>query len=88
MDSPRIEIDARGDKWWYLGDNLHRTDGPAVELASGSKQWYVEVVEKIISPTSSRNPYKVDQENAKINRKNKQTAQQQKLVKQQADMAF
>jgi ribosomal protein S17 len=70
----------------YAGDGLIHPNEPIQTVFF--QRSYVEVVEKIISPTSSRNPYKVDQENAKINRKNKQTAQQQKLVKQQADMAF
>jgi len=35
------EIDASGDKHWYLNDKLHRTDGPAVVGAHGAKCWYL-----------------------------------------------
>ncbi len=28
-----------GTKEWYLNDELHREDGPAVEDADGSKEW-------------------------------------------------
>jgi hypothetical protein len=30
----------RGDKW-NLKNKLHREDGPAVEFASGYKEWYL-----------------------------------------------
>ena len=30
-----------GNKYWYLNDNLHREDGPAIEFADGSKAWYL-----------------------------------------------
>ena len=26
--------------YWYQNGNLHRTDGPAVEWASGTREWY------------------------------------------------
>ena len=29
-----------GHKHWYQNGKLHRTDGPAVELADGEKYWY------------------------------------------------
>jgi len=31
---------ADGDKAWYLNDELHREDGPAIEYADGDKIWY------------------------------------------------
>jgi hypothetical protein len=31
---------SRGDKFWYQDDQLHRTDGPAIEYAGGDKMWY------------------------------------------------
>lgn len=35
------EIDEYGDKHWYNEQNqLHRTDGPAVEYANGLKSWH------------------------------------------------
>ena len=36
-----VEVKDNGDKFWCLKDKLHREDGPAVELASGSKYWYL-----------------------------------------------
>jgi len=30
-----------GRKEWYLNGDLHRTDGPAVELPNGAKEWYL-----------------------------------------------
>tara|TARA_R110000851_G_scaffold328860_1_gene500255 strand:- start:1040 stop:1318 length:279 start_codon:yes stop_codon:yes gene_type:complete len=39
MDNP--EIDQYGDKYWYdTNGEYHRTDGPAIEYASGTKIWY------------------------------------------------
>jgi hypothetical protein len=36
-----VKVYANGHKAWYLDDNLHREDGPAVELANGGKCWYL-----------------------------------------------
>ena len=36
-----LVIDKYGDKWWYKDDELHRTDGPAVERAGGWKDWFL-----------------------------------------------
>jgi hypothetical protein len=36
---------SRGDKFWYQKDLFHRIDGPAVELASGYKRWYLNGVQ-------------------------------------------
>ena len=30
-----------GDKVWYLNGKYHREDGPAVEYASGYKEWWL-----------------------------------------------
>jgi hypothetical protein len=30
-----------GNKYWYLNDQLHREDGPAIEHVSGNKAWYL-----------------------------------------------
>ena len=32
-------IDSNGTKHWYLNNQLHRVDGPAIEYISGSKVW-------------------------------------------------
>jgi hypothetical protein len=40
-----IKIDEDGDKFYYRDKAMtvfHRTDGPAVEHADGSKFWYVD----------------------------------------------
>jgi hypothetical protein len=34
-------IDDYGDIYYYLNDKRHRTDGPAIEYVSGSKDWYL-----------------------------------------------
>jgi hypothetical protein len=34
-------IDQDGTKRYYLNDQLHREDGPAVESANGTKEWYI-----------------------------------------------
>ena len=38
---PNPITDKYGNKRWYLGDRLHREDGPALEYADGSKEWLV-----------------------------------------------
>ena len=30
-----------GSKEWYLNDQRHREDGPAVEYSDGTKRWYL-----------------------------------------------
>jgi len=36
-----VTVDSSGDRRWYNEfDQLHRTDGPAVEYADGTKIWY------------------------------------------------
>jgi len=40
MTNPRT--DQNGNKEWYNSqDQLHREDGPAIEFANGSKQWWL-----------------------------------------------
>ena len=37
----RIAVDARGTRRYYnSADQLHRTEGPAVEWSNGTKSWY------------------------------------------------
>ena len=36
-----VNVYPTGAKYWYLNDELHREDGPAVECANGSKFWYL-----------------------------------------------
>jgi len=42
-DEPPTEIDSNGNKFWYdVKGQLHRdNDKPAVEWASGTKEWFV-----------------------------------------------
>ena len=37
----KYEIDEWGTKFWRLNGEFHRTDGPAIERASGSKWWCI-----------------------------------------------
>jgi endo-1,4-beta-mannosidase len=32
---------SNGDKFWYLNNQNHRDDGPAIEFISGNKMWYI-----------------------------------------------
>ena len=34
-------IDPDGTKCWYLNDQRHRVNGPAIEYADGTKCWYL-----------------------------------------------
>ena len=36
-----VKVHPNGDKFWYLNDELHREDGPAIEQANGDKEWYL-----------------------------------------------
>ena len=36
-----VKVNAKGDKFWYLNNLLHREDGPAVEWADSNKSWYL-----------------------------------------------
>ena len=41
LDSNGCELDENGNKIWRnSAEQYHRTDGPAVERANGTKQWY------------------------------------------------
>jgi hypothetical protein len=40
-DGRLIRITIDGDKFWYLNNKTHRTDGPAAEYASGTRFWYL-----------------------------------------------
>jgi len=40
MNKNPIE-DSNGNKYWFLGGNLHREDGPAIEFVNGDKYWYL-----------------------------------------------
>ena len=33
-------IEPNGTKYYYLNDQWHRVDGPAIEYANGSKSWF------------------------------------------------
>ena len=47
--NPSIEVNSmpnpiiakNGAKEWYLNDQLHREDGPAIEYSDGTKKWYL-----------------------------------------------
>ena len=36
-----LNIDSNGVKRWYLNNQLHRTDGPAIEYINGDKHWFL-----------------------------------------------
>lgn len=39
---PVVEIDKDGNREWRLNRGRHREDGPAYELADGSRWWYLK----------------------------------------------
>ena len=39
-----VIVDVDGTKSWYLNDELHREDGPAIECANGYKEWFLNGV--------------------------------------------
>jgi hypothetical protein len=41
MKEYTVKVDEDGNKSWYLSDQLHREDGPAIEKAGGSKIWFL-----------------------------------------------
>lgn len=46
-DGPAWELDY-GDEWykeWYINDHRHRINGPAVECADGTEEWWINGVE-------------------------------------------
>ena len=36
-----VKVYSDGIKQWYLNDQLHREDGPAIEYANGIKYWFL-----------------------------------------------
>ena len=37
-----VQVDQFGNKHWYCNGKLHREDGPAVEWAVGTKEYWIE----------------------------------------------
>ena len=37
-------VDAKGNIHWLCALRKHRTDGPAIEWANGTKRWYINGV--------------------------------------------
>jgi len=40
-EQPQCKVDKGGNKGWWLNDERHREDGPAVEWPDGCKAWYL-----------------------------------------------
>lgn len=38
---PTAIVRKSGEKVWYLKENYHREDGPAIEHVDGTKEWYI-----------------------------------------------
>ena len=36
-----VEVHNDGDRFWFLNEQRHREDGPALEYSTGSKHWYI-----------------------------------------------
>ena len=41
MSQPEMKVNQNGTKHWFLNDELHREDGPAIEYADGGKEWFL-----------------------------------------------
>lgn len=39
--------DCYNNKYWFLNKRKHREDGPAVECANGSEEWWINGIEYI-----------------------------------------
>jgi len=39
-NQPICKTDQYGNKWWYLNNQRHREDGPAVEHIDGYRAWF------------------------------------------------
>ena len=44
MNKPKLVIDYKNNKRYYVDHSLHREDGPAVEYKNGNKYWYINGV--------------------------------------------
>jgi hypothetical protein len=42
MKTYTVTVDNDGTKRWYLNNNFHREDGPAVEYTDGTKYWFLD----------------------------------------------
>jgi hypothetical protein len=42
MMSDGLHTSSDVPKVWYLNDQLHREDGPAIERANGDKMWFLD----------------------------------------------
>jgi hypothetical protein len=40
-EQPKMRMNDNGDKMWYLHNELHRENAPAIEYADGTKEWYL-----------------------------------------------
>ena len=38
----KVKVYEDGAKHWYLNDQRHREDGPAIEWANGNKEWHLK----------------------------------------------
>ena len=37
----KVKVNSIGDKEWFLNEDLHREDGPAIEKINGDKYWFI-----------------------------------------------
>ena len=42
MKTYNVTVSDNGDTFWRVNGKLHRENGPAIEYASGSKEWWIE----------------------------------------------
>jgi len=71
-------LDAGGNKFWYLGGERHREDGPACEWADGYNSWYLNGREY----TEDGHTYQMARRQATyINYARSDSQQQQRIIK-------
>jgi hypothetical protein len=61
-----VHVYASGNKFWYLNEQLHREDGPAIEYADGRKCWCLDGVEYTKSEYKAEMERRKDTCNGKI----------------------
>ena len=42
MKTYNVTVSDNGTTCWFIDGKLHRTNGPAIEYADGSKKWWID----------------------------------------------
>ena len=69
----KVKVYENGAKYWYLNDQRHREDGPAIEWANGTKKWFLngtEVTEEEVMGTKDNKPQAIKIDGVRYVREN------------------